>query len=185
MIKTFQYIIHLLKLDGFKANPYWRGLKVRKIQSRKASPVIATVILVAVAITVSVAVAYWMGGISSQYTQFEKVDIQTAICTLDPGTGNWQIEVKLKNSGSKASTLTNVFINDVEVSLYQVAPVIAVDTIMTDMTIDPPYSIESGNSGTVKVWIGEDYLFLSSGPTVNIKLHIAGGMDYIKLVQLV
>ncbi len=45
------------------------------------SPVIATVILVAVAITVAVAVAYWMGGIASQYTKFEKVEIQTGVCT--------------------------------------------------------------------------------------------------------
>ncbi len=47
------------------------------LKNRKAvSPVIATVILVAVAITISVAVAYWMGGISSQYTKFENLDQQ-------------------------------------------------------------------------------------------------------------
>lgn len=48
-----------------------------KIGNRRAvSPVIATVILVAVAITVSVAVAYWMGGIAGQYTSFEKIEVR-------------------------------------------------------------------------------------------------------------
>jgi HEPN domain-containing protein len=118
-----------------------------------------------------------------QYTQFEKVEIQTAICTLD-ASGNWQIELKLKNSGSRASTLTNVFINDAEVSEYGAnAP--TGSAITTNLKDDPPSPIESGDIGTVKVWIGANYGKLSSGTTVNIKIHSAGGMDYIKLVQLV
>lgn len=47
---------------------------------RAVSPVIGTVILVAVAITVSVAVSYWMGGIAGQYAKFEKVEVQTGVC---------------------------------------------------------------------------------------------------------
>jgi len=153
---------------------------------RAVSPVIATVILVAVAITVAVAVSYWMSGISSQYTQFEKVEIQTAICTLNPTLGNWQIEVKMKNSGSKSSTITNVFINEVEVTGYdQDAPTTPLGTISTDLTIVPPFSISSGATGTIFIWVGATYETLSSGTTINIKIHSAGGMDYIKLVQLV
>jgi len=34
-------------------------------------------------------------------------------------------------------------------------------------------------------WINQGYAQLSSGTTVNIKIHSAGGMDYIKLVELV
>jgi len=118
-----------------------------------------------------------------QYTKFEKVEIQTAICTLD-ASGNWQIELKLKNSGSKASTLTNVFINDAEVSEYGASAPTG-SAITTNLKDVPPFSIESGDIGTVKVWIGANYRKLSSGTTVNIKIHSAGGIDYIKLVQLV
>ncbi len=57
-------------------------MKELEMKNRKAiSPVIATVILVAVAITVAIAVSYWMSGITSSYTKFEKVEIETAICT--------------------------------------------------------------------------------------------------------
>ena len=67
--------------------------------------------IVAVAITVSVAVAYWMGGISSQYTQFEKVEIQTAYAVKTSGIG-WNITMEIKNTGSAASTLLRCFINE-------------------------------------------------------------------------
>ena len=49
---------------------------VKKFKDRRGlSPVIATVILVAVAITVAVSVAYWMSGIAGQYTSFEKIEL--------------------------------------------------------------------------------------------------------------
>jgi len=156
---------------------------VRKIRSRKAvSPVIATVILVAVAITVAVAVSYWMGGISSQYTKFEKVEIQSGVCTVD-ANGNWTVALKLKNTGTATATLISIFINDVEIDTYNTTAVAGEWT--TDMTDSE--SLTSGMSSSINVYIssGKATSTLSSGTTVNIKLHSAGGMDYIKLVELV
>ncbi len=156
---------------------------MRKIRSRKAvSPVIATVILVAVAITVAVAVSYWMGGITSQYTKFEKVEIQSGVCTVD-AAGNWTVKIKLKNSGTATATIISIFINDVEVDNYGTNATIGEWT--TDMT--ETYSLTSGLSGSVNIYISSSKATatLSSGTTINIKLHSAGGMDYIKLVELV
>jgi hypothetical protein len=53
------------------------------------------------------------------------------------------------------------------------------------LKIITPVPIGSGAAGTIFVWIGSGYKTLSSGTTVNIKIHSAGGMDYIKLVQLI
>jgi len=167
---------------------------MRKIRSRKAvSPVIATVILVAVAITVAVAVAYWMGGISGQYTKFEKVEISTAYATKE--ASGWVITLDVKNSGTADSTITTVFINDrpinKTVACYGLSTFpsgnqgerTGTSISLTGTTLD------SGASLTVLVWIYNDgtdgYVSLSSGTTVNIKLHSAGGMDYIRLVELI
>jgi len=165
---------------------------MRKIRSRKAvSPVIATVILVAVAITVAVAVAYWMGGISGQYTKFEKVEISTAYSTKTTGSG-WLITLSIKNSGTADSTINTVFVNDrpLNGTAYGQSgfPPGTGDRIYTDIaTAGTTYN--SGQSGTVQVWIWNDgtngYGYLSSGTTVNVKLHSAGGMDYIRLVELI
>jgi len=171
---------------------------VRKIRSRKAvSPVIATVILVAVAITVAVAVSYWMGGITSQYTTFEKVEIQSGICTWNTTTFNWDIALKMKNSGTATATLIGVFINDIEVNSYTTdSPPDANATTSMGTTV----TIKSGATTTINIYIdgqgdgGEgsppvaevDYWqSVTAGTTVNIKVHSAGGMDYIKLIELV
>ena len=155
-----------------------------KIRNRKAvSPVIATVILVAVAITVAVAVSYWMGGISSQYTKFEKVEIQSGVCTVD-ANGNWTVTMKLKNSGTATSTMISIFINDVEIDGYSNNTGYG-GLWLTDMS--DTYSLTSGQTATIQIWISSFHppQTLSAGTTVNIKLHSAGGMDYIKLVELV
>ena len=159
---------------------------MRTIRSRRAiSPVIATVILVAVAITVAVAVAYWMGGIAGQYTKFEKVEIQNAKCMMDT-YGNWNITLTLKNSGTSTATLIGAYVNEQEVAVYNATePGTALTDCQTNMTQTPSYTIESGESLHLNIWVGVDYATLSSGTTVNVKLHSAGGMDYIKLVELV
>ena len=160
------------------------GNKTRKIiRNRKAiSPVIATVILVAVAISVSIAVAYWMGGIAGQYTKFEKVEIQSAVCTVS--NGNWTVAMKLKNTGTATTTLISAFINDVEVDQYGASGIVSNSwaTTMTETT-----SITSGQTITIMFYVdpGKTGATLSSGTTVNIRIHSSGGMDYVKLVELV
>jgi flagellin-like protein len=159
------------------------------LQKRKAvSPVIATVILVAVAITVAVGVSYWMGGISAQYTQFEKVEIQTGYSTIV--TGGWNITLALKNSGSATSTVTHIFVNDIPLNSttgYGLADMVALAASNqgcgTDMAAAGA-TITAGDSTQIRVFIQDSYSTLSSGTTVNIKLHSAGGMDYIKLIRL-
>lgn len=147
------------------------------------SPVIATVILVAVAITVAVAVAYWMSGISSQYTSFEKVEITSAIVTVD-AFSNWVVTVDLKNAGTATATISQAFVNDDLTTPDSTAPLAASNEILTDLTTVTPWQLTSGQEGTIIVWVGINYSTLSSGTTVNIKLHSAAGMDYIKLVKL-
>jgi len=161
-----------------------------KLRKRKGvSPVIATVILVAVTITVAVAVAYWMSGIAGQYTQFEKIEIQTAICTYEDGAPlaeYWKIVVSMKNTGTKTATLTIVFVNEAAAT-FALAPVGATALIEADVDPDNTITVESGASIDVTVVVSDFFAghVLTAGTTINIKIHSAAGMDYIRLVQLV
>jgi flagellin-like protein len=168
-------------------------MKLSKLKDRKAiSPVIATVILVAVAITIAVAVAYWMGGISSQYTRFEKVEIQSALCEKDPAATPlyWKVTLTLKNSGSATATLNGVYVND-KLAEYLLAT--SPPDVNTDLNADVDstthqMTIPSGQPAIVTIYIGTGWpegAALTSGTTIDVKIHSAGGMDYIKLVQLV
>ena len=164
------------------------------MRERKAvSPVIATVILVAVAITVAIGVSYWMSGISSQYTQFEKIEIQTGYATFTPAvptTSNafWNITLSIKNSGSGAATITHVFVNDTPIAYGDVTTEPAENpagSIIASVDTDNTLTLESGVASEVAVLISQGTgITFTSGTTVNVKLHSAGGMDYIKLIRL-
>ena len=161
--------------------------KSRKNRSRRAvSPVIATVILVAIAITVAVAVAYWMGGIAGQYTRFEQIEIQSATCKKTYATTGyfWNITMVLKNTGTRDATLISVFINEEEVDAYNQTSQVA-DQWVTSMS-QTEY-ITSGAPAVIYIYIDDTRTgsTLSSGTTVNIKIHSSGGMDYPKLIELV
>jgi hypothetical protein len=133
-----------------------------------------------------------MGGISSQYTQFEKVEISTGYATYVPAAAPdpayWNITLSIKNSGSAAATLTHVFVNDVPVAWSATFGVAG--EIVASVDPDNVLVLESGQAKRVFVYVtpggvqGDLAYYLSSGTTVNIKLHSAGGMDYIKLVRL-
>jgi len=154
-------------------------------KTRKAvSPVIATVILVAVAITVAVGVSYWMGGISSQYTNFEKVEIQSGYAVVSGSTNvGWNITLVLKNTGTTATTLNGFFINDIPVQEYSITGTgLASNSTNGVSCPSTGVVINTGNSATLYVLIGAANL--SSGTTVNVKLHSSGGMDYVKLIRL-
>jgi len=176
---------------------------LRKLTKRRAvSPVIATVVLVAVTITIAVAVSYWMSGISGQYTKFEKVEIQSGYANLEDD-GGWTITLEMKNSGSATANLITVFVNDKPVDLYDSDFILTEqesgvgvgdDGTRTGTNIPATgLAIESGKTADidgdpltkdpVEVYIGST--LFSSGTTMNIKIHSAGGMDYIKLIELV
>ena len=162
----------------------------KKLRNRRAvSPVIATVILVAVAITVAVAVAYWMGGIASQYTQFEKVEIQSAYAVKSYDSGvfiGWDIQMTLKNSGTSTATLINCFINEKIIGGTELPGVNCTsvpDTGTIGEATSTGITVDSGESSEITISL-IDAAFSSSGTTLNIKLHSAAGMDYIKLIQL-
>jgi flagellin-like protein len=181
----------------------------RLLRSRKAlSPVIATVILVSVTIVVAVSVAYWMGSIAGTYTRFEKVEIPTAYAnkvgnwTGDPNApanfvllaneGGWNITVVLKNSGSAASTIDDVFVNGKPYDQFSNVAIRYNDTSTPNVELYPrdgalSVTVNAGGSATVEILVlkGTDGdVTFSSGTTLDIKFHSAAGKEYPKLLDL-
>jgi len=147
------------------------------MKSRKGiSPVIATVILVAVAITVSVSVAYWMGGISSMYTRLEKIEVSSAIATKNVD-GTYTVALAVKNTGSADATIDNVMINGKLLSQFSPAP--------TAVFVPASGAVVSGGTATVTVTIPANATApFTSGTTLEVKLHTSAGKDYPQMVTL-
>jgi len=77
---------------------------------RGISPVIATVIIVSIAISISVVVALWTSGIISGYMGIERLDIYDSYCLKY--NGDYYMILYLKNSGTKPITIDNVFVDN-------------------------------------------------------------------------
>jgi len=83
------------------------------LKSKKAlSPVVASIILIAVTVAVSIAVAAWMGALTFTFTATEQVAI-TNMEFLDP-TGTKKIRVTMNNTGTSPVTINEVWVNNVK-----------------------------------------------------------------------
>ena len=80
--------------------------KIRK-NAKALSPVIASIILIAVTVAVSIAVAAWMGGMTVGFMGSSSV----TVTNVDYSTAD-QIELALKNTGTKTVTIAAVRINN-------------------------------------------------------------------------
>jgi flagellin-like protein len=139
---------------------------------RGISPVVATVILVAVTIVVAVAVAYWMGGIAGLYTRYEKLEISSIYAEYDATNTKWTITVTVKNTGSADATIDNVLLNG---KPY--------DTVSAEPDVELPVSLTVGSQKVIKITISSGGSF-ASGVSVEVRLHTAGGQEYPKTVTL-
>ncbi len=140
---------------------------------RAISPVIATVIIVSVAIAISIAVALWLTGVTSGFTQTENLQIVSSYATAvtNPDNG-WNVTIVLKNTGTVAATIDNIFINGIPISNAQ-----GVSWYNgTGTTIDP------GKNVTIVIVLKQGTF--SPGQMVNIKIHTASGRDYPTTVTL-
>jgi hypothetical protein len=148
---------------------------------RAVSPVLATIIIASVAITLAVAVSFFLSGTVIGSTSFEVLEIVSARCVLN-GT-NWVIDVIVKNVGSNSGTLVQALVNGLEVNNYA-SPYIT-DQWSTNMS--QSQVLRSGEKVMVRFFLDPDRVdtSLSSGTSVELMLHSASGYDYPVLIILV
>jgi FlaG/FlaF family flagellin (archaellin) len=148
---------------------------------KAVSPVIATIIIVAIAITMSIAVAYWVLGLGSSFTKYEKVEFTSAYADYDAGTSYYNISMVLKNTGSAAATVDNstIFYNGkpADAPAYEGFAPVANFASFTMI----PGNVTSGltidlKGGTDSPW--------ASGMTVEVMIQTAAGKQYPKVITL-
>jgi len=166
-------------------------------KDRAVSPVIATIIIVAVAIVMSIAVAYWVLGLAGTFTRYEKLEIMSAYADHDSTYSCWRIIVTLRNTGSASATINLILLNGRPLDIYNItddqkndphyyAKVFNVtDTTDTDVTrnlMTSGISLAPGNK--IKLQINVPDVRFASGQSVEVTFHTAAGSDYPKVVTL-
>jgi len=83
--------------------------KIRK-NAKALSPVVASIILIAVTVAVSIAVAAWMGALTVGFMSTEEVKI-TSITFTDT-----TISLTVNNTGTSPVTISEAWVNNVQMS---------------------------------------------------------------------
>ncbi len=138
---------------------------IRKIKknSKGLSPVIASIILIAVTVAVSVVVAAWMGGMTIGFMgNAEQVSI-TNIAFVSGTTPTLQVMVT--NSGSTPATVSSAFIN-------------GVDATGTGITSNPAQPIAKSSSATITLNLPTG-ITLDPGSAYQVKLITQKGTSVV------
>ena len=159
-----------------------------KRNRKGVSPVIATIIIVAIAIVMSIAVAYWMLGLGGSFTRYEKVEVTNAYAVVD--TGDFVVNMRLKNSGSATSTLNaaDILYNGKPASAYTgFEPDTDLDasTTLASAPEEQTMTLEPGDEVDATITLaGASGSNWKNGMTVEITLHSVAGNDYPKVINL-
>ncbi|MEM2821473.1 MAG: archaellin/type IV pilin N-terminal domain-containing protein [Thermoproteota archaeon] len=153
---------------------------------RGISPVITTVIIVAVGITLAIAVMLWVTGLAGSFMSYERIEVTSLYATPLSG-GGWTLTMRLKNVGQTPTKIDNVFINDVPYDLWN--PQIEVEIEGQPLSPDTPAPVNVGDELDVTITIrqeGTSYQNqrLVSGGSVQVKIHTSTGREYYKSTQL-
>lgn len=124
------------------------------------SPVMATVILVAIAIVIAIAVAFWATGLVGIFTRFEKLEVTAAYAT----TSN-QVTLVVRNTGSAPTTIDDIYVNGQPSSAAGVS--ISCSPVAVGSTMTPGASTTCTLSGS-----------FTSGVTYEFAVHTASGKTY-------
>jgi flagellin-like protein len=142
--------------------PVPKGGMKRKMntRSRKAlSPVVASIILIAVTVAVSIAVAAWMGALTFTFTATEQVSI-TNLTFQTGATGN--INITASNTGTAPVTVNEVWVNNVkQASVLPIVPYTVTANNQTMFVV--AISVSAGYSYQVKLVSSKGNAFISTG----------------------
>ena len=134
------------------------------------SPVMATVILVAIAIVIAIAVAFWATGLVGVFTRFEKIEIVAAYAQSRTG-GGYDVILVVRNTGSADATIDDVYINGKPCGGLTQSSC----TIQTNGGVSP---LAVGSSATITVSALPDGSSFAAGVTYEVAVHTASGKTY-------
>jgi archaeal type IV pilus assembly protein PilA len=126
---------------------------IRKIRhdAKALSPVVASIILIAVTVAVSIAVAAWMGGMTIGFMGSSSITVtNVSFESTDPAAiEDNNIVLSLKNTGTKSLTMCAVRVNNQIVNFT--ATVTEIDFV-NDNDPNAVFTMEAGDTGVMTIY---------------------------------
>jgi flagellin-like protein len=134
------------------------------LKSRKAlSPVVASIILIAVTVAVSIAVAAWMGALTFQFTNTEQLQITNMQFSTSPGS----ILVTVNNTGTSPVTINEAWVNNVKQTAFTPTNALPRDVLANaGYALNITYTVVTGSNYQVKLVSskGNQFLYTAVAP---------------------
>ena len=158
-------------------------MKRQMLKDRRGiSPVITTVILVAVGIAIAVAISLWMSGLVGLFTRFEQLEIRNSYVDIVGGGSAFNVTVLFSNTGTSDTSVDSVLINGKPFSAWQGT------TISLNGSATLPFAVPVGSHNCLTVRIpkgsASGEATLTSGVTVTVTIHSTSGKEYPTSVAL-
>jgi flagellin-like protein len=129
------------------------------LKNRKAlSPVVASIILIAVTVAVSIAVAAWMGALTFNFMGTEQAKI-----THVTWTTNTAFSIDVNNTGTKDMTIQQILVNYVSVPTANISPALPLTLkAATSATITVTFAYTNGTNYDISVASASGYKFTNT-----------------------
>ena len=129
------------------------------LKNRKAlSPVVASIILIAVTVAVSIAVAAWMGALTFSFMGTEQAKI-----TYIGWTPNTAFQINVNNTGTKDLTIQQILVNYVAVPSPGISPTLPlILKAATSTTITVQFTYTNGTNYDISVASASGYKFTNT-----------------------
>jgi flagellin-like protein len=134
------------------------------VKSRKAlSPVVASIILIAVTVAVSIAVAAWMGALTFSFTNTERINITS----MSFDVPNKVIMITANNTGTSPVTINEAWVNNVKYTTVNPALPTTINANAGQVFNITLTSMTNGYSYQVKLVSskGNIFLYTASSPS--------------------
>jgi flagellin-like protein len=160
------YHIHQSQKGGIKEK--MNTIRKMKKNAKALSPVVASIILIAVTVAVSIAVAAWMGALVVGQMVTEEVKITSMTFTVG-NAANGRIVLKVSNIGTTPVTISEVWVNNVAIAAGNVAYSSGAGTINANSNVNATITtaVDAGYSYSVKLVSakGNSFTYVGSAPS--------------------
>jgi flagellin-like protein len=137
--------------------------KIRK-NAKALSPVVASIILIAVTVAVSIAVAAWMGALTVGFMATEELKITSMSFNVPAGT----ITLIANNTGTTPVTINEVWVNNVRQTSVAFTPSTGTANANTGLQVVITYSgLAYGSNYAVKMVSakGNTFMYTATAPS--------------------
>jgi flagellin-like protein len=132
-------------------------MKIHK--SKKAlSPVVASIILIAVTVAVSIAVAAWMGALTFNFMGTEQMKISKCTWSWTAKT----FDLNINNTGTKDLTINQILVNYASSGVTQPTVLPYILKASTSVTLTVGYTYTNGTNYDISVVSSSGYKYTNS-----------------------